>query len=75
MRFPSVCCEYHRLIKKPLWYVDSTELRYVGKTKLNAGRRRAESRRSHGTAAGDRHAENLLVGHDLVMMHRLMEMG
>ena len=31
--------------------------------------------RSHGAAARDRHAETLLVGHELVVMDRLMEMG
>ena len=40
---------------------------------LNAGRKRAEFRRSHEAATGDRRAETLLVGHDLVVMHRLME--
>ena len=47
----------------------------MGKTKLNAGREEVESERNHGAAAGDRRAETLLVGHDLVVMHRLMEMG
>ena len=39
------------------------------------GGRRDDSERSHGAATGDRCAETLLVGHDLVVMHRLMEMG
>ena len=43
------------------------------KTKLNAGKKDAESERSHGAAAGDRHAETLLVGHNLMVVHRLME--
>ena len=30
------------------WLIDKTELRYAGKTKLNAGRKEAESERSHG---------------------------
>ena len=47
----------------------------MGKTKLNAGRKEAESKRSHGAAAGDRCAETLLVGHNLMVMHRLMEIG
>ena len=47
----------------------------MGKTKLNAGRKEVESEGSHGAAARDRHTETLLVGHDLVVMHRLMEMG
>ena len=47
----------------------------MGKIKWSAGRKEVESERSHGTAAGDRCAETLLVGHDLVVMHRLMEMG
>ena len=42
-------------------------------TKLNVGRKEAESERSHGSTAGDRRAETLLVGHDLVMVHRLIE--
>ena len=45
------------------------------KTKSKVGRKEAESKRSHGAAARDRHAEALLVGHDLMVMHRLMEMG
>ena len=47
----------------------------MGGTKLNAGRKKEELERSHGAATGDRHAETLLVGHDLVVIHRLMEMG
>ena len=43
-------------------------------TILNAGRKEAESGRSHGAAIRDRHAETLLVGLDLVVIHRLMEM-
>ena len=45
-----------------------------GKIKLNAGRK-AESERCHGSTAGGRHAEILLIGHDLVVIHRLIEMG
>ena len=43
---------------------------------LNAGRRKAESERDamKPLPEVDR-AETLLVGHDLVVMHRLMEMG
>ena len=44
-----------------------------GGTKLNAGRKEVESGRSHG-AAGNRHVETLLVDHDPVVMHRLIEM-
>ena len=47
----------------------------MGKTKLNAGRKKEELERSHGASAGDKHVEILLVGHDLMVMHRLMEMG
>ena len=39
------------------------------------GERRAESERRHRSVAGGRCAETLLVGHDLVVIHRLMEMG
>ena len=39
------------------------------------GKVRVELEGSHGAATGDRCAETLLVGHDLVVMHRLMEMG
>ena len=39
----------------------------MGKTKLIDGREKAESKRSHGVADGDRCAETLMVGHDLVI--------
>ena len=40
------------------------------------GERRVESERHHGAAATrDRRAETFMVGHDLVVLHRLMEMG
>ena len=42
---------------------------------MNAGIKEAGSERSHGATTRDRCAETLLVGHDLVVMHRLMEMG
>ena len=51
------------------------EQRQAGKTKQNAGRKKAESERSHGDTAGDRCSETLLTGHDLMVMHRLVEMG
>lgn len=38
--------------------------RQAGKTKLKAGTRKGESRRSHGAASRERHAETLLVGHE-----------
>ena len=42
---------------------------------LNSGRKKAESGRHHGAAtAGDKHAGTLLVGHDLVVIYRLIEM-
>ena len=47
----------------------------MGKTKLNAGRKEAESGRRHGATAGDSHAVTLLVGQDLVVIHRLIEIG
>ena len=50
------------------------ELSIVGKTKLNAGRRKAESVRSH-VALPETDARTLPVGHNLVVVHRLMEMG
>lgn len=36
---------------------------------------KTESKRSHGAPTGDRRAEILLEGHDLMLMHRLMDMG
>ena len=42
----------------------------MGKTKLNVGREGEESKKSHEAAPGVRHVETLLVGHDLVVMHR-----
>ena len=39
------------------------------------GERKAESERSHGATARDRSTETLLVRHDLVVLHRLREMG
>ena len=36
--FPSVCCEYHWLIKKLFW-PDKVEYQYAEKTKVNAGRK------------------------------------
>ena len=69
---PSVCGEYH-------WLINSLgaeqEIEVGGEKKLNAGRKEVESERNHGATAIERHAETLLVGHDLVVMHRLMEMG
>ena len=43
-------------------------------------RKKTESGRSHVDTKGDRHLcgepdETLLVGHDLVVMYRLIEMG
>ena len=38
------------------------------------GERREESRRCYGGATRVRHDGTLLVGHDLMVMHRLMEM-
>ena len=61
--------------KKLLWTYSRAELSKAGKTKLNAGRKKVESGRSHGATAKDRSTETLLVDHDLVVMHRLMEMS
>ena len=46
------------------------------KTKLNAGRKKAEPGKRHVATRGERCeplAETLPAGHDLVAMHRLME--
>ena len=50
MGFPSVCCEYHWLIKELLWAYSRAigEQSLVGKTKQNAGRKEEELERSHG---------------------------
>ena len=69
-----MCCFYWLMNKETGLAYSKVELSQAGKAKLNAGRK-AKSERSHGAAAGDRHTEILLVGHDLVMMHRLIEMG
>ena len=45
------------------------------KTKLNAGKEKVESEKSHEAPTRDRHSETLLVGHNLIVMHRLIEMG
>ena len=45
-----------------------------GKLGCMLGGRRVESERHYG-ATKDRHAVTLLVGHDLVVMNRLIEMG
>ena len=45
------------------------------KTKLNPARKKVEPEGSQGAAAKDRLAETLLVGHDLMVMHRLIEIG
>ena len=47
----------------------------AGKTKLGAGRKEVGSERSHGAGTENRHAETLLIGHNLMVMLRLMEMG
>ena len=72
--FPSVCCEYHWLIKELLWAYS----RAIGETKPNAGRKETEAEGSHG-ATGSKHisrgAKTLLVGHVLMVIQRLMEIG
>ena len=45
------------------------------KARQNAGRKKGGVKRHHGAASGDRCAETLLLGHDLVVIHRLIEMG
>ena len=42
---------------------------------MNAGRKKGRVREKPWSPAGDRHTEILLVSHDLVVMHRLTEMG
>ena len=44
---------YHRLIKNLLWSM-AGQSRAGGQTKLNSGRKNAESERSHVAAEGDR---------------------
>ena len=46
-----------------------------GKLGCMLGERRVESGKHNGSAAGDRHAETLLVGHNLMVIYRLIEMG
>ena len=45
---------YHWLIKKPLWSM-AGQIQVGGKTKLNAGRKKAESGRHHVAAERERH--------------------
>ena len=42
---------------------------------LNSGKKKAESGGHHRSAAEDRCAVSLLVGNDLMVIHRLIEMG
>ena len=46
VRFPSVCCDYHWLVKKLLWAYSGAlgEQSLVGKTKLNAGKKKGRVR-------------------------------
>ena len=44
------------------------------KTKRNIGRKKVESEISPGSA-GDRCAEILMVSHELMVIHRLIEIG
>ena len=51
----SLCMLWLPLVNKELlWAYDRVDQRKVGKTKLNAGRRKVESKVSHGAAARDR---------------------
>ena len=46
----------------------------MGKTKLNAGRRKAESKRSYVAPAGDRYQmEFYLISHGHTAIHRSIE--
>ena len=74
MVFPSVCCENHWLIKKLAWS-DRVEQSQVGKTKLNAGKKKVESERSYRTTTRDIHVKSLPVSHSHMLIHRLKEMG
>ena len=54
----------------------------VGKNRTRKGKlggmlggRKEESSRNHGAAARERHTDILLVGHDLMVIYRLIEMG
>ena len=62
------------LIKDCFGPIAGQNLARQGKLNRMLEERRMESRRSHGAATGDRCAENLLVGHDLMVMHKLIEM-
>ena len=42
-----MCCFYWLMNKKDAWAYDRTEERQAGKTKLNAGKEKAESERYH----------------------------
>ena len=74
--FPFVCCEYHWLIKELSWSCGRVkEQSQGGKTKLNAEIKEVESGGSHGADTGDRHAETFLVGYDLMVTHKLMQIS
>ena len=48
----------------------------MGRTGLNAGRMKGEVRGHHeADTPGYSHAETLMVGHNLVLMHKITEMG
>ena len=47
----------------------------MGKTKLNAGRKKVESGRHHVATTGNRQARTLLVSQSHMAIHRLIEMG
>ena len=70
-----MCC-FHWLIKELLWAYSRAieEQSQVGKLNGTLGGRRAELVRSH-RATGNRWAETLLVDHNSVVMHILLEMG
>ena len=53
--------------------VSASGLELGGKTKLNAGKKKADSRRSYVAAAGDRYTRNLQVSHSHMEIYRLIE--
>ena len=57
----SMCCFYWLMNKEPGWPTAWEEEGGVG--------------RCHGSAIGDRRVETLLVGHNLMLMYILIEMG
>ena len=65
VRFPSLCYEYHWLIKELLWAYSRAikEQSLEGETKQNAGRKEVDSERIY-VALLETYARTLLVGHE-----------